>query len=44
MSPFVTDVEDFDDPDDELLEQTPQYVIDALGFDPLELVDADEPA
>ena len=37
MSPFVTDIEDFDDPDDEQLEQTPQYVIERLGFDPLAL-------
>ena len=26
-----------EDPDDEELEQTPQYVIDRLGFDPKEL-------
>lgn len=25
-----------DDPDDELLDETPQSVIDVLGFDPLE--------
>ncbi len=28
---------DDEDPDDELLEQTPQDVVDVLGFDPLEL-------
>jgi hypothetical protein len=27
------------DPDDELLSETPQSVIDALGFDPLDLDD-----
>ena len=43
MSPFITDVEDLDDPDDELLEQTPQYVIDTLGFDPLEF-EQDDPS
>jgi hypothetical protein len=26
-----------EDPDDEELEQTPQYVVDRLGFDPKEL-------
>lgn len=37
--PFILlgEIEDIDDPDDEELEQTPQYVINKLGFDPKEL-------
>jgi len=34
-------VDDWEDPDDEELEQTPSEVVEKLGFDPLE-VDWDE--